>query len=194
MRTSESMQLSESQITIKYFQQWPRAIDEKSMNCYCVSQSICKRKRPSVEEDCLPTSKYQFYKHLHIHFVSNRSCALLINCQRWALNMRPSPLRSRFPFKNRGPCLAIQIQKPRQHKSPTKDLMCQCALFLLQNIAFMPFKLLAVIWPGGQSAGRQESGGGGWEAPWHQSPLPACSARHRHGRGVNTLHRPVGRS
>ena len=74
--------------------------------------------------------------------------------------------------------------------------MCQCALFLLQNLcynfqALMPFKLLAVIWPGGQSAGRQESGGGGWEAPWHQSPLPACSSAQpgtgTAGTGVNTL-------
>ena len=197
VRTSESMQLSESQITIKYFQQWPRAIDEKSMNCDCVSRSICKRERPSVEEDCLPTSKYQFYKHLHIHFVSNRSCALLINCQRWALNMRPSPLRSRFPFKNR--VWQSRSRNPDSTNRQQKILCASVLFFLLQNLcynfqALMPFKLLAVIWPGGQSAGRQESGGGGWEAPWHQSPLPACSARHRHGRGVNTLHRPVGRS
>ena len=81
--------------------------------------------------------------------------------------------------------------------------MCQCALFLLQNLcynfqALMPFKLLAVISPGGQSAGRQESGGGGWEAPWHQSPLPACSSAQpgtgTAGTGVNTLlHRPRSR-
>ena len=135
VRTSESMQLSESQITIKYFQQWPRAIDEKSMNCDCVSRSICKRERPSVEEDCLPTSKYQFYKHLHIHFVSNRSCPLLINCQRWALNMRPSPLRSRFPFKNR-----VWQSRSRNPDSTNRQQKILCA-----SVLFFCFKIFVTI-------------------------------------------------
>jgi len=154
-----------------------------------VCPSICKRERPSVEEHCLPTSKYQLYNlfYKHNHFVPPAS-ALFINCQTWG----PLPPRSRFPFKV-GPRVATCQTVPAQLKiwtvrvrlffatAETKSLY---AFFLLQTIG-SDFARGPECW---QARVREWGGGlrqrwlGGALAPVTSAGLQQRSARHRHGR------------
>lgn len=85
--------------------------------------SKCKRERPSVEEHCLPTSKYQFYnlfhRHLHSHFISplpNSFCAFhQLSKLSFKFEARLPP-RSRFPFKPGPRVAACQTVPPAQIK------------------------------------------------------------------------------
>jgi hypothetical protein len=124
--------------------------------------------------------------------------ALFTNCQTWALNTRPSSLRGAGFRLNWVPCGSSARQTvPAQ----LKILGVRLGLFFATaETKLLSFFSLSNHWQWfcqGASAGRQEceSGGGwgsgGWEAPWHQSPLPACSSAQPStgtaGTGVNTL-------